>query len=142
MENHLKLENQTCFPLYVLSREIIRVYRPLLEEIDLTYPQYLVLMVLWEQGKQTVNQIGDKLYLDSGTLTPLLKRLESKGLIQRTRSAKDERVVSISLTSEGEALQLAANGIPAKLVEKLDLSIEELRSLKELTCKILSQIQV
>ncbi len=140
MEEQLKLENQTCFPLYALSREITNAYRPLLEEIDLTYPQYLVLLVLWENKSVTVNQLGEKLYLDSGTLTPLLKRLQGKGLIDRTRSRRDERVVEISLTAAGEQLEQQALKIPEKLAESLRLSIDELTKLREITCTILQKI--
>ncbi|WDF70042.1 MarR family transcriptional regulator [Sphingobacterium oryzagri] len=140
MEEQLKLENQTCFPLYALSREITNAYRPLLEEIDLTYPQYLVLLVLWENKTVTVNQLGEKLYLDSGTLTPLLKRLQGKGLIDRTRSKRDERVVEISLTAAGEQLEQQALKIPEKLAESLRLSIDELTKLREITCTILQKI--
>lgn len=140
MEEQLKLENQTCFPLYALSREIINAYRPLLDEIDLTYPQYLVLLVLWENQKCTVNQLGEKLHLDSGTLTPLLKRLQGKGLINRKRSSVDERVVEISLTEEGKQIEQRAKNIPNQLAEALNLSIDELTALKEITCKILQKI--
>ena len=140
MEEQLKLENQTCFPLYALSREIINAYRPLLEEIDLTYPQYLVLLVLWENQKCTVNQLGEKLRLDSGTLTPLLKRLQGKGLINRKRSSVDERVVEISLTEDGKQIEQRAKNIPNQLAEALNLSIDELTALKEITCKILQKI--
>lgn len=98
----LKLDNQLCFALYSAQRAMNAVYRPMMEELGLTYPQYLVLMVLWETGSpQTVNGLGERLYLDSGTLTPLLKRMEQNGLIKRLRSAEDERVVEVSLTEAG-----------------------------------------
>lgn len=138
MENLLKLENQICFPIYALSRDVIQRYRPLLDELDLTYPQYLVFLVLWEEGKQTVNQIGEKLLLDSGTLTPLLKRLEQKKLIVRQRSKVDERVVTISLTKEGEQLREKAEDIPLKLLQELNVSVEELKLMRTIAYKILN----
>lgn len=138
MEDLLKLENQICFPIYALSREVIQRYRPLLDELDLTYPQYLVFLVLWEEGQQTVNQIGEKLLLDSGTLTPLLKRLEQKKLIVRQRSKVDERVVTISLTKDGEQLREKAEDIPLKLLQELNVSIEELKLMRTIAYKILN----
>lgn len=138
MENLLKLENQICFPIYALSRDVIQRYRPLLDELDLTYPQYLVFLVLWEEGQQTVNQIGEKLLLDSGTLTPLLKRLEQKKLIVRQRSKVDERVVTISLTKDGEQLREKAEDIPLKLLQELNVSIEELKLMRTIAYKILN----
>ena len=100
MSNLLKLENQVCFPLYAFSREVTQLYKPLLDELGLTYPQYLVMLILWEEKEQTVNQIGEKLYLDSGTLTPLLKRMEQKGIINRKRVQKTvENFVVKSLLS-------------------------------------------
>ena len=125
-----KLGNQLCFPFYVIAKEIAGLYRPLLEELDITYPQYLVMMVLWEHQRLTVNQIGEKLSLDSGTLTPLLKRLEAKSYIIRQRKIEDERVVEISLTDEGERLQDQACLIPSKMNEKLTLSETDVKELK------------
>jgi len=143
MENHhsLQLENQLCFPLYAIAKEIIGLYRPFLDAIDITYPQYLVMMVLWERDGLTVNQIGAKLYLDSGTLTPLLKRLEVKGFIIRKRKKEDERVVEVFLADNGRNLQQKACEIPAKMQEKLNLTIEDLVELKETVQKILNKIQ-
>ena len=143
MENHhsLQLENQLCFPLYAIAKEIIGLYRPFLDAIDITYPQYLVMMVLWEREGLTVNQIGAKLYLDSGTLTPLLKRLEVKGFIIRKRKKEDERVVEVFLADKGRNLQQKACEIPAKMQEKLNLTIEDLVELKETVQKILNKIQ-
>lgn len=143
MENHhsLQLENQLCFPLYAIAKEIIGLYRPFLDAIDITYPQYLVMMVLWERDGLTVNQIGAKLYLDSGTLTPLLKRLEVKGFIIRKRKKEDERVVEVFLADKGRNLQQKACEIPAKMREKLNLTIEDLVELKETVQKILNKIQ-
>jgi DNA-binding MarR family transcriptional regulator len=138
--NPPKLENQICFPLYVISKEIIGLYRPLLEKLDITYSQYLVLMVLWENDGLTVNQIGEKLFLDSGTLTPLLKRLETKNYILRQRKTCDERSVEVSLTKTGQDLKLQACGIPEKMKEKLNLNDEDLEELKKTVNKLLIKI--
>ena len=112
----LYLEKQLCFPLYAASRLTTKIYEPFLSELDITYPQYLVLMVLWQNNPMTVSEIGKKLFLESNTLTPLLKRLEQKKLIQRTRSAEDERKVIVSLTSQGEDLKQSAVAIPGKII--------------------------
>lgn len=137
-ENILKLDNQLCFPIYAVSRQITQIYQPLLNELDITYPQYLVLLTLWETGTQTVNQIGEKLLLDSGTLTPLLKRLEQKEIVSRKRSTLDERVVEISLTEKGKNLKEKAECIPMKMFENLGISMEEVESLKRISYKILN----
>lgn len=139
MTDLLKLESQVCFPVYALSREITNLYRPMLAELDITYPQYLVLLILWELKEQTVNQIGRKLQLDNGTLTPLLKRLEQKGLLTRTRNKADERVVNISLTTQGESIKEKARCIPEQLVQALDLPLDELVQLKSIVDKILNR---
>lgn len=136
MKDLLKLESQVCFPVYALSREITNLYRPLLDELGITYPQYLVLLILWEQKEQTVNQIGRKLQLDNGTLSPLLKRLEQKGMLTRTRSKTDERVVVVSLTLLGAVTKEKAKCIPEQLVQALNISIEELVQLKSIVDKI------
>lgn len=143
MENNhpLQLGNQLCFPIYVIAKEIISLYRPFLDELDITYSQYLVMMVLWEKDGLTVNKIGEKLYLDSGTLTPLLKRLEAKSFIIRKRKKEDERVVEIFLADEGRNLQQKACEIPLKMQEKLNLTSEDLLELKETVQKILNKIQ-
>lgn len=135
-----QLGNQLCFPLYVIAKEITGLYRPLLEELDITYPQYLVMMVLWEHQRLTVNQIGEKLFLDSGTITPLLKRLEAKSYIVRQRKIEDERVVEISLTDEGERLQDKACLIPEKMNARLDLSETDVQELKQAISKLLDKI--
>jgi DNA-binding MarR family transcriptional regulator len=140
MDDFLKLKNQVCFPIYALSREIITHYRPFLDSLEITYPQYLVLMVLWEEETQTVNQLGGKLRLDSGTLTPLLKRLESKGLISRRRKSTDERVVEISLTEQGAQLRLKAAAVPSKLMESMPVTMDELARLKEIVTDILDRM--
>ncbi|MBC7555476.1 MAG: MarR family transcriptional regulator [Chryseobacterium sp.] len=142
MENlkALKLDNQICFPLYVISKEIIGLYRPLLEALDITYSQYLVLMVLWEKDGLTVKQIGEKLFLDSGTLTPLLKRLETKNYILRQRKKEDERIVEVFLTKTGEDLKIKACEVPFKMKEKLNLTDEDLEELKTTVSKLLIKI--
>lgn len=140
MSNLLKLENQVCFPVYSLAKEIVSRYRPFLEELDLTYPQYLVLLVLWEYRQQTVSQIGEKLHLDSGTLTPLLKRMEQKNLVTRMRDTGDERVVNILLTTQGSQLEQRAKAVPEKLVENMQVSTEELLLLKNVIETILSNL--
>ncbi|MHA6482262.1 MarR family winged helix-turn-helix transcriptional regulator [Paenibacillus sp. strain BS8-2] len=122
---HMKLDNQICFSIYASSREITKLYRPLLQELGLTYTQYVTMLALWEQDNATVSELGNRLYLDSGTLTPLLKKLESAGLVTRTRDKNDERSVIVTLTSEGEALREKAIDIPTKLACRLDATPEE-----------------
>lgn len=136
MNEKLNLSQQVCFPIYAFAKEIINQYRPLLDAIELTYPQYLVMMVLWEHDSQTVNQLGGKLHLDSGTLTPLLKRLETKSLVSRTRSTTDERIVNITLTTKGKELQTQAATIPQQLMQAMNLELEELEELKRIITKI------
>ena len=135
------LRNQVCFPLYALSKEITKLYRPLLDRLDITYPQYLVMMVLWEKDGQTVGEIGDKITLDSGTLTPLLKRLESKLLVNRIRKSGDERVVELFLTDKGHHLKEQACKIPEAMLLKMNVESDELLRLRELIDVILSKIQ-
>ncbi len=127
----LKLDQQLCFPLYAASRLVTGLYRPLLEELSLTYPQYLVLLVLWEKESVTVKELGEQLWLDSGTLTPLLKRLQEKALVTRTRSSHDERVVNITLTEAGRALQEQAASIPDQMFSCLRLEQEQVTQLRE-----------
>lgn len=140
MPNLLKLEHQVCFPVYSLAKELVSRYRPFLDELDVTYPQYLVLLVLWEHSQQTVSQIGEKLHLDSGTLTPLLKRMEQKNLVTRNRDTGDERVVNIVLTPEGRKLEQKARAVPRKLAENMKVSTEELLLLKNVIENILSNL--
>lgn len=121
----LKLDNQLCFALYACSREITRLYRPLLDQIGVTYPQYLVLLALWEKDGVTLKELGEKLYLDSGTLTPLLKRMEAIHLLTRKRSAEDERKILIHLTEAGKKLKNQVCQIPKKLLEESGYSREE-----------------
>jgi DNA-binding MarR family transcriptional regulator len=136
MKKQQILSQQVCFPIYAFAKEIINQYRPLLDAIELTYPQYLVMLVLWEFESQTVNQLGEKLKLDSGTLTPLLKRMEAKLLVTRTRSSSDERIVNIALTQNGKALQIKAANVPAQLIEAMNVTVEELQELKNIISKI------
>ncbi|NLU40304.1 MAG: MarR family transcriptional regulator [Bacteroidales bacterium] len=141
MENfeQLKLENQLCFPLYTASRLVVRSYTPLLNRLGITYPQYLVLLLMWEHRTLTVSQITKQLYLDTSTITPLLKRLEKIGYIKRTRSSEDERVVMIGLTEAGEKLRDEACSIPAQLAGELNFSEEELVELYRLLYKYIRQ---
>ena len=134
----LKLDNQLCFPLYAASREVIRRYRPFLEELDLTYTQYITMMVFWEVGQINVKELGKRLYLDSGTLTPLLKSLDAKGYVNRSRSKSDERILNVELTETGEALKECAVKIPGCLMEMMPLNQEEAGELYRLLHKILS----
>ncbi|MBK1812373.1 MarR family transcriptional regulator [Clostridium sp. YIM B02505] len=127
----LKLDNQLCFAIYACSKEIIKGYRPYLDELGLTYTQYITLLSLWEKDSVTVKELGTKLYLDSGTLTPLLKKLEASNLIERIRDKEDERNVIIKLTEEGKNKKLSAECIPQKLLENTKLSPEKLLSIRE-----------
>ena len=136
----LTLENQLCFPLYATAKEIIRVYKPLLDELNLTYTQYIAMMVLWQQKELTVKELGEALYLDSGTLTPLLKKMEAQGLVLRKRNAADERSVIITITEDGEKLRERAAAIPEKMGGCLPLSKEEGKELYRLLYKILANI--
>lgn len=123
----LYLDNQLCFPLYAASRLTTKIYAPLLNELGITYPQYLVMLTLWQHGEQSVKQIGEILFLESNTLTPLLKRLEQKQLIKRTRSKSDERTVIIALTNSGKEMKHIAKEIPGKIVASFnDDSISEM----------------
>ncbi|MBO6039862.1 MAG: MarR family transcriptional regulator [Oscillospiraceae bacterium] len=133
----LKLENQLCFPLYACSREIIRQYKPFLDELDLTYTQYITMLVLWEHGSLTVKELGQFLFLDSGTLTPLLKKMEAKGLISRRRDREDERSLIVSLSEEGEAMKDRALTVPAQMARCLRLAPEEAQELYRLLYKLL-----
>lgn len=129
----LKLDNQLCFPIYAASRLITRTYQPHLDALGITYPQYLVLMVLWETDGLSVHDISVRLILNTNTLTPLLKRMEAQGLVTRTRSSQDERVVRIQLSAKGKALREEAADIPLRLNERLqesNLNLEQLLELK------------
>ncbi len=137
-ENALRLENQLCFPLYAASREIIKRYRPHLEALDLTYTQYITMMVLWAEGEISVKGLGNRLYLDSGTLTPLLKALEQKGYVNRFRSKEDERVLLVRLTDRGRALEEKALAVPAAMQTCVPFSPEEAAELHRLLYKLLA----
>lgn len=134
----LLLENQLCFPLYAAAREVLNRYKPLLDAIGLTYTQYIVMMVLWEDRKLTVSGLGERLRLDSGTLTPLLKRLADKGFIRRERSREDERQVDVSLTPAGEALKEKALDIPHQISRCVNLEPGEAVTLYRLLYKVLA----
>ncbi|MFX3617137.1 MAG: MarR family winged helix-turn-helix transcriptional regulator [Sporolactobacillus sp.] len=129
MDQPLYLRDHLCFSLYACSRAISRMYRPLLNKLGITYPQYLVLLVLWEQKEQNVKELGEALDLDSGTLTPLLKRMETSGLLRRHRSEQDERMVTISLTEQGKTLREEASCIPQALLNESGLSVNEIQEL-------------
>ncbi|MFT3952563.1 MAG: MarR family transcriptional regulator [Oscillospiraceae bacterium] len=135
----LKLERQLCFPLYACAKEIVRRYQPFLEPLGLTYTQYIALLVLWEHKTLTVKALGEALYLDSGTLTPLLKKLEHTGLLTRTRRLQDERSVEITLTDAGLALREQAAGIPQKLGACIPVTPEEAQALYVTLYKILGK---
>ncbi|MBF0576838.1 MarR family winged helix-turn-helix transcriptional regulator [Dysgonomonas sp. GY617] len=137
MTEYLKLENQVCFPIYALARQMAALYRPYLDKLGLTYPQYLVMLVLWEHKSASVKCIGELLWLDSGTLTPLLKRMESNGLLSRKRSCVDERVVDILISEKGEELRLQAEDIPMHIKEQLETEDEPLIALREQLKRIL-----
>lgn len=127
----LQLNDQLCFPLYAASNLMVRLYRPLLDELGLTYPQYLVMLALWETSPSTVGELGARLYLDSGTLTPLLKRLEAAGFVTRRRDAQDERRVLIALTPAGTALRTQAEHVPDSLMCRLDLPLDDAFTLRD-----------
>ncbi len=137
----LKLDNQLCFPLYAVSKEIIRRYKPFLEEIDLTYTQYIAMMVLWEEQSICVKELGAKLFLDSGTLTPVLKTLEKKGYITRTRSKEDERVLKVEITEAGMALRAKAVSVPEKIGGCVQLAPEEAGQLYTILRKLMKQFE-
>ena len=136
----LKLENQLCFPLYACAKEIVRRYKPYLDELDLTYTQYITMLVLWEKSKMNVKELGECLYLDSGTLTPVLKKLEAKKYITRERSKEDERNLMITITPEGKKLREKAVEVPAKMGQCIHLQPEEAGQLYQLLYRVLQSI--
>ena len=140
MDEALKLENQLCFPLYACARRVIGRYTPYLKPLNLTYTQYIVLLVLWEEKEATVRELCRKLYMDSGTLTPLLKKMETQGYVIRRRNADDERVVTVRLTDAGEALKERAREIPGRIAGCIQLSEQEILSLYGILYKVLDQI--
>ena len=133
----LRLENQLCFPLYACSREVIKLYRPYLDELGLTYTQYITLIVIWAEGTVSVRDLGKRLYLDSGTLTPVLKHLEADGYITRRRCPTDERVLLVTITESGLALRDRAADIPGKLGQRVKLDADEAATLYRLLYKLL-----
>lgn len=137
----LKLENQMCFPLYAVSKEIVRRYKPYLDEVDLTYTQYITMMVMWEKKEITVKDLGTELLLDSGTLTPVLKTLEKKGFVTRERSKEDERVLNVTITDEGMALRDKAIEIPYKMGGCMRLEPQEAEQLYKILHKLLDEIK-
>ena len=137
----LKLKNQLCFPIYLCAKEITRKYTPYLNELDLTYTQYIVMMYFWERKESNVKEISNILLIDSGTLTPLLKKLEKKGYIERKRSEVDERNLVVKLTKQGEKLKDKAISIPAKMRECVNLSEDEAKTLYSLIYKVLENIE-
>ena len=138
----LHLQEQLCFPIYATSRMITRLYQPHLDAIDLTYPQYLTMLVLWEKDNLKIGDLGDRIYLKTNTLTPLLKKLEAKKMIVRERSKEDERSVIISLTKKGKDLKHKASVIPLRLLESLDMTKEELIQMRTLMWKMLDKFEI
>ncbi|ALC82348.1 MULTISPECIES: MarR family winged helix-turn-helix transcriptional regulator [Bacillus] len=139
--DHLRLENQICFLLYASSREMTKQYKPLLEELDVTYPQYLVLLLLWEHKQLSVKKLGEQLYLDSGTLTPMLKRMEQHDLINRKRSEFDERSVTIQLTDKGQALKNKASSVPLRIAEIIGNNNNDIDTLKSILLNLLETLR-
>ena len=137
----LKLENQLCFPLYAAARKVVGIYAPFLRELGITYTQYIVFLVLWEQDGIRVGELGKKLMLDSGTLTPLLKKMEQAGFLRRVRSEEDERAVTLFLTDEGQALKERARAVPSRVGSCIRLTPEEAGTLYVLLYRILSETE-
>lgn len=135
----LRLDNQLCFPLYACARKVVGLYTPFLEKLKLTYTQYLVLLVLWETDNLCIKALGNRLFLDSGTLTPLLKKMEQHGLLVRNRAPQDERSVIVSLTDAGKALRKDALGIPPQLAQCMPLSLQDATTLHALLHRMLKQ---
>ena len=134
----LKLDNQLCFPLYVCSKEVVRRYKPYLDELDLTYTQYITMMAMWEHKSLNVSALGDYLYLDSGTLTPLLKKLEQKGYVVRKRSEEDERSLIVTITPVGEELKKKAADIPQRIGKCFEISPEDSGELYRILHKLMA----
>jgi len=136
-ESYLLLRDQLCFPIYATSRMVTKLYQPHLDKLNLTYPQYLVMMVLWEQNGLTVSAIGERLFLKTNTITPLLKNMKDKGLLDKVRSTKDERIVIVKLSSAGKRLKEAAEDIPLEMVQNMNLTLDELKQMRQLMWKFL-----
>ena len=141
MKEDLKLENQLCFPLYIASKEVIKKYRPLLDALDLTYTQYITMMVLWEKKELNVKTLGNILLLDSGTLTPLLRKLETKGYINRIRNEEDERNLIITITDKGQELKKNVKGIPTEVSKCINLTNDEAYTLYSLLYKVITGLE-
>ena len=139
--DQLKLENQLCFPLYACAKEVVKQYTPLLDALGITYTQYLVMLALWQYGDTNVKTLGERLFLDSGTLTPLLKKLATQGLLVRTRSSQDERNVLVHLTSAGEQMKELARNIPQQMRTCIPLDDQESMTLYHLLYKVLGQLR-
>lgn len=137
----LKLENQVCFPLYACSKEIVKRYKPFLDALDLTYTQYIAMMVLWERRRMNVKELGKYLFLDSGTLTPVLKKLEQKGFITRNRSTEDERILNVEITEKGEKLKEQAVEVPEKIGCCLNADAEDMAQLYQILYRILKTMK-
>jgi DNA-binding MarR family transcriptional regulator len=137
----IKLDNQVCFSLYAASREIIKLYKPVLDKFNLTYTQYISMLVLWEEEKSTVKDIGKRLHLDSGTLTPLLKKIESMGLVTRYRDVNDDRVVIVELTEKGRSLKEEITEVPSEIACKVKMPMEKLIVLKEYLDELLINLE-
>lgn len=137
----LKLENQLCFPLYAASKEIVRRYKPFLDKLDMTYTQYIAMMVLWDRKQVTVKELGNALFLDSGTLTPMLKKMEKKGWVTRARSDQDERTVIIRLTELGAALEDQALDVPKEMAGCVKLAPEDAKTLYSLLYRLLDGME-
>jgi DNA-binding MarR family transcriptional regulator len=136
----LKLENQLCFPLYACAKEVVRQYKPYLDEIGLTYTKYIVMMVLWEEKSMNIKTLGNHLYLDSGTLTPLIKKMEAQGLVTRQRSFEDERNLIVTITQKGDELKEEAMKVPEKIGKCINITSEEADTLYKLLYKVLGQM--
>ena len=136
----LKLNNQLCFPLYACAKEVVRIYKPYLDELDLTYTQYITMMVMWEHKELRVKEVGEYLYLDSGTLTPVLKKLEKKGYVSRRRSEADERDLIVTITDEGEALKNKAVKIPQQLSSCISLEPQKAKELYDLLYELIGKL--
>ena len=136
----LKLENQICFPLYVCSKEIVKAYKPYLDELDLTYTQYITMMVMWEHKELRIKEVGKYLYLDSATLTPVMKKLEQKGYVERRRSAKDERELIVTITESGEGLKEKASAVPAQLAACIEMEPEKAKTLYDLLYELIGNL--
>ena len=136
----LKLENQICFPLYACAKEIVKAYKPYLDELDLTYTQYITMMVMWEHKELRVKEVGSYLYLDSSTLTPLFKRLEEKGYVSRRRSTEDERDLIVTITDAGTALREKALTVPQRLAACVDLEPEKAQALYGILYEVLGRL--